>query len=143
MLRRQFFLVLTGCSVPVLAAKTRRTAKVQGQRNRNEPKPAEPGPRFFSDDDRRVIKEYVRALPESGLPPGLAKKDKLPPGFEGHFRRKAVLPGALVKQLYPMPGDLDKRLPGLPTDYRRGLISGYVVIVDNRTQSIFDLVLAN
>src|SRR5262249_15083464 len=40
---------------------------------------------------------------EGHLPPGLAKKDRLPPGLEKQLVRNGTLPPGLQKRLYPAP----------------------------------------
>jgi hypothetical protein len=50
-----------------------------------------------------------------------------------------TLPPGLQKRLEPFPEDLERRLPSLPTIYRRGRIGEDVVILDTRTQRIIDI----
>src|SRR4249920_2452584 len=74
---------------------------------------------IFQPDDRQVITEYFRNT--RNLPPGLAKRQgNLPPGLEKQLRRNGQLPPGLEKRLTAFPYDLDRRLPRLPTIYRRG-----------------------
>ena len=50
---------------------------------------------------------------ENHLPPGLAKKDRLPPGLEKQLVRNGTLPPGLQKRLYPAPAELERCLPPL------------------------------
>lgn len=94
----------------------------------------------FRRADRRVIREYVKAQPPDGLPPGLAKRGgALPPGLEKQLRRKGQLPPGLEKRFQPFPAALERRLPPLPPDFRRGFISGRAVIYNSNTSVITDV----
>ena len=43
-------------------------------------------PAYFLPEERKIIYEYYhRSSPSKGLPPGLAKKGKLPPGLQKHL----------------------------------------------------------
>jgi hypothetical protein len=87
----------------------------------------------FHPDDRRVITEYFRGT--SNLPPGLAKRGgNLPPGLEKQLRRNGRLPPGLEKRFNAFPDDLDRRLPPLPSTYRRGTIGDRAVIYDPATK---------
>ncbi|MGH8545711.1 MAG: hypothetical protein ACREX3_19230, partial [Gammaproteobacteria bacterium] len=69
-------------------------------------------PEHFLPEERRIIREYYhRSAPSKGLPPGLAKKGKLPPGLQKHLVKNGRLPPGLQKRLEPLPRELDVRLP--------------------------------
>ena len=96
---------------------------------------------IFHPDDQQVIVEYFRNT--SNLPPGLAKRGgNLPPGLQKQLQRNGHLPPGLEKRLTPFPEDLERRLPRLPTIYRRGTIGNRAVIVDaaNLIIDIIDIV---
>ncbi len=94
----------------------------------------------FSSRDRDIIRDYYRQG-NSNLPPGLAKRNgNLPPGLQKHLERNGTLPPGLQKRLTPFPDDLERRLPRLPTIYRRGALGVDIVILDRRTQKIVDIV---
>ena len=94
-------------------------------------------PSGFSDRERQVISEcYVND--RAGLPPGLAKKDRLPPGLEKHLQRNGTLPPGLQKRVQPLPGSCVSRLPRLPRDWSRVVLSGRIILLDPR-QTIVDL----
>jgi len=75
----------------------------------------------------------------SHLPPGLAKRDRLPPGLEKQLVRNGTLPPGLQKRLYPVPVELERRLPPPPPDCANVLISGHVVLLNRRTNLIVDV----
>ncbi len=58
------------------------------------------GPAEFSPRERQIIRECM-VDDRSGLPPGLAKKDRLPPDLERHLERNGTLPPGLQKRVQP------------------------------------------
>ncbi len=94
----------------------------------------------FGPHERDVISRYYHNL-YAGLPPGLAKRGgQLPPGLERHLQRNGTLPPGLQKSLQPLPHDLARRLPRLPTPYARGIIGTDVILLDHRTSAILDII---
>jgi hypothetical protein len=93
----------------------------------------------FGGEDRRLIREWVRGQPSAGLPPGLAKRDRLPPGLEKQLRRKGTLPPGLEKKLSPFPRELETRLRPLPPDYERIFVGGRAAIVARVGGVVFDV----
>jgi hypothetical protein len=75
----------------------------------------------------------------TNLPPGLAKKDHLPPGLEKQLVRNGTLPPGLQKKLYRCPEDLDRRLPPPPPDCRNMLVGGHVVLLNVHTNIVVDI----
>jgi hypothetical protein len=75
-----------------------------------------------------------------GLPPGLAKRDDLPPGLQKQLRRNGRLPPGLEKKLVPFPAHVEARLPPCPPDVRRGFIGGVAVMYSSRTGLVLDFV---
>jgi hypothetical protein len=73
------------------------------------------------------------------LPPGLAKKDRLPPGLEKQLVRNGTLPPGLEKRYYPAPVELERRLPPPPPDCAHVLISGHIVLLNRKTNLIVDV----
>ena len=87
-------------------------------------------------------KEALRGwYSESGshLPPGLAKKDRLPPGLEKQLVRNGTLPPGLQKRLYPAPVELERVLPPPPQGCAHVLISGHIVLLNRKTNLIVDV----
>lgn len=76
---------------------------------------------------------------ESHLPPGLAKKDRLPPGLEKQLVRRGTLPPGLQKRIQPCPVELERLLPPPPPDCAHVLISGHVVLLNRRTNLVVDI----
>jgi len=87
----------------------------------------EPG--GFSDRDRQIIDDCI-VNDRAGLPPGLAKKDRLPPGLERQLQRNGTLPPGLQRRMQPLPGSCAARLPRLPRDWDRVVLSGRIILLD-------------
>ena len=95
------------------------------------------GPAGFSTRERQIISDcYVND--RAGLPPGLAKKDRLPPGLERQLQRNGTLAPGLQKRVQPLPDQCTTRLPRLPRDWARVVLSGRIILLDSR-QRIVDL----
>jgi hypothetical protein len=99
-------------------------------------------PAFFLPEERRIIENYYRSSgPSKGLPPGLAKRGgKLPPGLQKHLDKNGTLPPGLQKRLEPLPKDLDVRLPRLPDNWQRVILEKDVILLDQRTNKILDII---
>ena len=77
---------------------------------------------------------------KKGLPPGLAKKDKLPPGLAKQLKKNDALPPGLAKR--NLSRDLERRLRPIPEDYERHVIEGVaIVLIHKATGKIIDIVL--
>jgi hypothetical protein len=94
----------------------------------------------FGGSDSRIIRDWFSSPTNlKGLPPGLAKKDRLPPGLEKQLRRNGSLPPGLEKKIQPLPRDLEVRLPRLPDGQRRVIIPGSVILMDSKRNLILDI----
>lgn len=90
----------------------------------------------FTDHDRRLINDYYAPRYKS-LPPGLAKKDRLPPGHA--WRARPSQPIHDDARLRYLPYELEQRLTRLPADYVRVVIGTDVAIMNVRTRVVVDL----
>lgn len=93
-------------------------------------------PTVFSQHDRQTIRSCFTDT--SNLPPGLAKRDRLPPGLERQVQRNGTLPPGLQKRVQPLPGVCSSRLPRLPVDWVRVILGRRVLLLDP-AQKIVDL----
>ena len=93
----------------------------------------------FSDHDRDAMRDWYHDHRDA-LPPGLAKKDRLPPGLERQLAERGTLPPGLQKRLEPLPVDLDRRLPRLPEYWERVVLERDVILIDRRTNRILDII---
>jgi len=92
---------------------------------------------FDRDGHHRVIREYGHG---GSLPPGLAKRESLPPGLRRQLRERGTLPPGLQKRLVLVPGDLGTHLPAVPSYYTRYFAGDDLIIVDTRTNTIAAIV---
>lgn len=88
----------------------------------------------FSDRDQAEIRRYYR----QHLPPGLAKRDALPPGLRKQVAKRGSLPPGLRGA--QLPDELDHRLSRLPEGYIRLRVAEDVILLDERTRIILDVV---
>jgi hypothetical protein len=82
----------------------------------------------FSTNDVRVIREYY-APRYRALPPGLQKK----------YARTGQLPPGWQRKLQPFDPEVERHLVALPAGYRRGIVDGRAVIMDDRTRVVVDM----
>ncbi|MFA7594508.1 MAG: hypothetical protein WCY26_12285 [Thiohalobacteraceae bacterium] len=88
----------------------------------------------FNDRDRDEIHRWYRR----NLPPGLAKRETLPPGLRKQLHRKGTLPPGLETRR--LDRELEMRLSPLPRGYSRLRIGTDIVLVDDRTRVILDVI---
>ncbi len=93
--------------------------------------------RIFSARDRDEITR-CHTGGRSGLPPGLAKKDRLPPGLERQLRKNGKLPPGLQKRVQPLASDCQVQLPRLPGGWGRVILGDRVMVLDP-AQTIIDI----
>lgn len=131
-------LLLTGASAALAQSKKPATKTTAGDKVREVLPEAE---RVFTKEERTIIKDWF-ANPKnlSGLPPGLAKKEKLPPGLERQLKERGTLPPGLQKKIQPLPPSLEKQMRLLPTGWKRVVIAGNVVMMNEKTSLIYDIV---
>ena len=111
----------------------------EGRERDDDAESSRGGVPIFSSQQRTLIASWFRNS-RSNLPPGLAKRDRLPPGLEKQLRERGTLPPGLQKRWQPLPGDLDRQLPRLPAGYKRGVVAGHVILMNDKTSVIVDIV---
>ena len=92
----------------------------------------------FGAHDRIILHSCLNGDDYSNLPPGLAKKDRLPPGLEKQLQRNGTLPPGLQKRVRPLPESCTVQLPRLPREWSRVILSGRIILLDQR-QQILDI----
>ena len=93
---------------------------------------------IISATERALIGDYIRKAKTSGqgLPPGLAKRQRLPPGLQKHIDRTGRLPPGLEKRA--LPGGLRALLPyHKGRDYR--VVGNDIVLIEIATGLILDV----
>jgi hypothetical protein len=128
-------LVLAGDRVGIAAQ-----GNSQGKRNRDQTSTTIAVSVSIGRDDARIIREWFSQPANlKGLPPGLAKKEELPPGLQKQLARNGQLPPGLQKKIHPIPQALEVRLTRLPEGRRRIIINGSVILLDERRNLILDM----
>jgi hypothetical protein len=86
----------------------------------------------YTDHDRVVMRGWYREH-ERHLPPGLAKRDRLPPGLERQLVVRGTLPPGLRARIHPCPQELVRELPPPPPDCEHAVVGGHVVLLNRKT----------
>lgn len=90
--------------------------------------------RHDKDEMRLWYREHDR-----DLPPGLAKRDRLPPGLERQLVVRGTLPPGLRKKIEPCPPELVRELPPPPADCEHVVIGGHLVLLNRRNFVVVDV----
>lgn len=117
-------------------AGEQRQEATTGDRVREVLPPSEP---VFTTAERTIITRWFTTN-RSNLPPGLAKRETLPPGLERQLRERGTLPPGLQSKIQPIPVELERQLTALPSGYRRVVIAGNVIVMNPATGLIYDIV---
>jgi hypothetical protein len=91
----------------------------------------------YRDHDRE-LHEWYRGH-EGHLPPGLAKRDALPPGLERQLVVRGTLPPGLRGRMHPCPVEVEHYLPPAPVGYMHTVIGGNIALVNRRTFLVLDI----
>lgn len=91
----------------------------------------------YRDHDRE-IHDWYRAH-YNHLPPGLAKRDRLPPGLERQLIVNGTLPPGLRGRMQPCPHELEAMLPPPPPNYVHVVIGGNLVMYNRVSMQIGDV----
>lgn len=124
-------------SLLVTASSTLAQGNGKGKGHNKHGDDDDQGEHFYNDHEHDIRVWYDSR--QSNLPPGLAKKDRLPPGLEKQLVRRGTLPPGLQKRLQPCPEDLERRLPPPPPDCAHVLIGGHIVLLNRRTNVVVDI----
>jgi hypothetical protein len=127
---------------PGLAAQGRGRGKHSQAEEQNEQQSSHVAV-AISKTDQRIIREWF-AQPSNlkGLPPGLAKKESLPPGLQKQLVRNGQLPPGLQKKIQPMPVALEEKLGPVPEGTKRVVINGSIVLFNAHTNLVLDIMAA-
>jgi hypothetical protein len=95
---------------------------------------------FGKDNEKRIRDWFGNQQNLQGLPPGLAKREELPPGLQKHLERNGTLPPGLQKRIQPLPNGLDRQLGKTAPGTKRVVVAGNVVLLEERTSKVLDIV---
>ena len=91
----------------------------------------------YRDHDRE-LHDWYRGH-EDHLPPGLAKRDALPPGLERQLVVRGTLPPGLQRRMHPCPQEVEQYLPPAPVGYVHTVIGGHIALVNRKTFLVLDV----
>lgn len=92
---------------------------------------------YYREHDRELHEWYVEH--HDHLPPGLAKKDRLPPGLERQLVVRGTLPPGLRGYMRPCPVEVVRYLPPAPAGYAHMVLGGHIALVNTRTFFVLDV----
>ena len=96
---------------------------------------------YYSDHDRDDMHRWYHDHDhDRGLPPGLAKRDQLPPGLEKQLRVRGTLPPGLRKKMYRCPEEVERQLPPPPPGCEHTMIGGHIVLVNKSSYMVLDII---
>lgn len=96
---------------------------------------ANPDARGRADDKGRPNQAQGSARQ---MPPGLAKRDELPPGLDRQLTERGTLPPGLAKR--DLPADLAGRLPRRGGKTERVIVDDDIVLIDKATERVLDVI---
>lgn len=131
-------LALTAVSSPALADRGNRDHK-KSERNKTGitlEADIHFGKAVFTVKERQIVREYFRNE-GADLPPGLAKRQSLPPGLQKQLQKTGRLPPGLEKRR--MPSALKAKLPRYDGPYERTIVGNDLILLDPKTGLILDV----
>ena len=134
--------VLTGLT-PLGSAQSQGKSpkKPEGNKTVGEPawSPLPVSEPAFTKREITLIQNWFRTN-QNNLPAWLAKNNTVPADLEKQLQKKATVPPGLQNSLQPLPAALEKQLLPLPAGYRRVVVAGNVIVMNQVTRSIADIV---
>lgn len=91
----------------------------------------------YVDHDRDIRGWYHAHY--NHLPPGLAKRDRLPPGLERRLIVNETVPVEIRERMQPCPRELEVMLPPPPPNYVHVVIGGNLVLYNRASFQIADV----
>jgi len=97
--------------------------------------------RVFGESQEATIRAWFSNKKNlEGLPPGLAKRKRLPAGLERQLQTNGSFPPGLEKRVHLFPLDLEHLLPELPKGVIRVVIGVDILLLDKTSNTILDIV---
>lgn len=94
--------------------------------------------RYYRGHDEDAIRGWYRDH-YNHLPPGLARRDALPPRLERQLVVRATLTPELRRHIEPCPPDLVRVLPPAPPHCEHVFIGGHLVLVNRANFQVVDV----
>lgn len=120
--------------------KQEKEMEMETEEEREREREASQGRAFGKEHEKKIREYFGNSANLEGLPPGLAKREELPPGLQRHLERNGTLPPGLEKKVHPLPESLEAELPATPEGIVRGVLGDKVVLVEQKTSKILDIV---
>ena len=92
----------------------------------------------YSKHDRDELNDWYDHH-RGNLPPGLAKKDRLPPGWEKKMVVHQVMPVEYREYVRPAPLEVVHVLPPPPPDCEHVVVGGHIVLMNRKTSVVLDI----
>jgi hypothetical protein len=130
---------LLACTGPALADHGKGKHKNKDPESAAQYAPGKDKGKSFSDEDADKLRGYYRSNPEARkqLPPGLAKKDKLPPGWQKKLQVGQRVPDDVWAHRVPVPREI--RIADTPAGAVNVRINDRIVRVAERTREVLDI----
>lgn len=121
-----------------IADKDKGKGKHQGKEHSAEH--AAKGGKKFSGGERDEIRYYFESNPSARqqLPPGLAKQNKIPPGWQKKIGVGQRVPDDIWAYRVPLPPDILVKLPPPPPGVIHVRIQDHVLKVIEKTHEVLD-----
>ena len=114
--------------------------KGKGKKDKGADQAAGASDHLDAESEKIIRKWFSDPGNLEGLPPGLAKREALPPGLQRQLEKNGTLPPGLQKKIQPLPAKLENRLPVVPEGTRRIVLGGNVILLDETTSTILDII---
>ena len=95
------------------------------------------GGNVFGQVEKNIIRNFFGAQGGKKFKAKKFKHKRLPPGLAKHYRRHGTLPPGLRRNY--LPSGLSSRLPGLPPGQARVLVGNDVLLIQQTTGLILDI----
>jgi Ni/Co efflux regulator RcnB len=92
----------------------------------------------YSKHDRDEMNDWYEHH-RGNLPPGLAKKDRLPPGWEKKMAVHQVMPAEYREYVRSAPVEIVRVLPPPPPDCEHVVVGGHIVLMNRKTSVVLDI----
>ena len=121
--------------------RAKQEAKYARKAEKRERKEIKPGS-YFNDQQRVDVRDYYvqRYANRKNCPPGLAKKNNgcMPPGLVRSWTVGQPVPAGVT--IYAVPQPIIRQLPPAPYGYRYARIGGDLVLVQQQSNLIVDII---
>ena len=131
---RSTWLISAGAAVVLLLTSSPAPAQDRGREPINRELRTK-----FNDRDRQAARRWYNENREN-LPQGFWDEDRSGPGEESRLQAGTTLDSSTRKRVRPVPVDLLRRLPPPPRHYRYGILNEHLLIVEDRTWNISDII---